>query len=466
MRKQLITLVLIITGILSYAQGIKFEHSSWDAVLKKAKEEKKIVFIDFYTSWCGPCKHMSTEIFTQDTVGKYFNENFINYKIDAEKGEGPKIASKFKVSAYPTFVFVNDKGELVYRFLGGRSVDALIAEGEKALVAYANRGKLKKMNKKYESGNRNLKFLNDYFGLKSSMGLDCGQVLIDYFSLISDEELLKEENADKVEKMTKFDSKIYNRLVNGIIELSKTKDKKEFSKIGKATLKSLSVCVASAANGDREQEFEEILELKERLAAVSPNNSVISASLGGGMIYLPVEQLRLNYYTKQHKDQKFKKTAIEYFYKLIREREELVKSNALVQDAFSEQLEKAKKSGKSESEIKTIKKMGGMIGAFSAITDKYNAAQIANATEHYWNITPDKTEELKKVCKDWSLFAYELDKTPDVAIACAEMLVKLGCKDEAVKMLEEVVVVAVGATMVTEKDIEKASEKLEKIKAL
>ncbi len=466
MKKIVLTLLVAFLGLTTFAQGIKFEHSSWEEVLKKAKQEKKIVFVDFYTSWCGPCRHMATKIFTEQKVGEFFNKEFVNYKIDAEKGEGRNIAPMFGVSAYPTFVFVNYKGELVYRFLGGKTPEGLIKEGEKALLAYKNRGKLNRMTKKYESGNRERKFLYDFYKLKSSVGRDCGEVLNEYFALISDEELLAEKNAENVNKLTKFDEKIYNRLVNGIINFANTKQIKEFVEIQKATLKSLSNCVASAANGDKEEEFDKILKLKKRLSLVSNNNSIFSASMGGGMIYLPEEQLKLNYYRKHRKDNKFKETAIDYLYRLISERESEDKKNAVMKEAFKKQISDSKKAGKSESEIKMMKKMGGMMQVFTAVTDKYNASQIANATEHYWEIATDKTEELKKECKDWSLFAYKLDKTPNVAIACAEMLVKLGCKNEAVKMLEEVVVVAVGATLVTEMDINKAKEKLKEIKAL
>src|SRR3989339_764670 len=79
----------------SFAQdGIKFETGSWKEVLEKARTEKKLVFIDVYTSWCGPCKLMAKDIFPSKSVGDVFNKNFINYKIDAEKGEGVAIAKK------------------------------------------------------------------------------------------------------------------------------------------------------------------------------------------------------------------------------------------------------------------------------------------------------------------------------------------------------------------------------------
>lgn len=66
-----------------------------------------MVFVDLYTTWCGPCKKMAAETSLSRPWEDYFNKNFVNYKIDAEKGEGPGLAGKYEVSAYPTLVFVN-----------------------------------------------------------------------------------------------------------------------------------------------------------------------------------------------------------------------------------------------------------------------------------------------------------------------------------------------------------------------
>lgn len=69
-----------------FGQGIVFETGNWESILKKAKKEKKLIYLDAYTSWCGPCKMMKKSIFPDAQVGKYFNENFVNAQIDMEKG--------------------------------------------------------------------------------------------------------------------------------------------------------------------------------------------------------------------------------------------------------------------------------------------------------------------------------------------------------------------------------------------
>ena len=88
--KKMCLLVMLLAGIIlgSQAQekGIRFEQTKeWKKVLKKAKKEKKLIFIDCYTSWCGPCKMLSSQVFTLENVGNQFNADFVNVKYDMEK---------------------------------------------------------------------------------------------------------------------------------------------------------------------------------------------------------------------------------------------------------------------------------------------------------------------------------------------------------------------------------------------
>ena len=123
MKRILLFSILCVLGLqLAAAQGIQFFGGSWKEVMAEAKSTGRPVFIDVYTSWCMPCKKMAKETFTQKEVGDYFNANFVNYKIDAEKGEGITIARQYKVTAYPTCLFVLPNGKLVHSFLGFQTV--------------------------------------------------------------------------------------------------------------------------------------------------------------------------------------------------------------------------------------------------------------------------------------------------------------------------------------------------------
>jgi thiol:disulfide interchange protein len=66
--------------------GIRFMDATWEQVMAEAKKQEKLIFVDAYTTWCGPCKVMAQNVFTQKEVGDFYNRYFVNYKLDMEKG--------------------------------------------------------------------------------------------------------------------------------------------------------------------------------------------------------------------------------------------------------------------------------------------------------------------------------------------------------------------------------------------
>ena len=132
----ILSLFLAFSSLVSFAQsGIKFEEDAWALVVAKAKEENKLIFLDAYTSWCGPCKLLQTRVFPDPALGKYFGENFLSTKIDMEKGEGPSIAKKYNVRAYPTLLFIDpDTQKVVHKVLGYRSPEQLQQVANTAIV--------------------------------------------------------------------------------------------------------------------------------------------------------------------------------------------------------------------------------------------------------------------------------------------------------------------------------------------
>ena len=59
-------------------EGIVFEHVDFKQAKELAKAQNKLIFIDAYTTWCGPCKLMAKTVFTEKEVGDFYNSNFIN----------------------------------------------------------------------------------------------------------------------------------------------------------------------------------------------------------------------------------------------------------------------------------------------------------------------------------------------------------------------------------------------------
>ena len=114
----------------SDAEGIQFTEAAWKDILKKAKAEKKVIFLDAYASWCGPCKLLQKNVFTKKAVGDFYNSKFINVKMDMEKGEGPALSQVYPLEAYPTLLYIDANGRVLKKVLGLQTPEDLIAIGK------------------------------------------------------------------------------------------------------------------------------------------------------------------------------------------------------------------------------------------------------------------------------------------------------------------------------------------------
>nr|WP_315029691.1 thioredoxin family protein [uncultured Chryseobacterium sp.] len=177
--KKIAILSSLFIGALAWAQGIKFEDTNFASILAKAKKENKLVFVDAYASWCGPCKLMVKNIFPLQNVGDYYNSHFINAKIDMEKGEGIELAKKYNVKAFPTYLFIDGNGEAVHRTLGYVE--------EKDFIQFAKDAedpgkRLIALKQKFENGEKDPEFLKNLAMLTMYNDTDfAGRVLNRYF---------------------------------------------------------------------------------------------------------------------------------------------------------------------------------------------------------------------------------------------------------------------------------------------
>jgi thiol-disulfide isomerase/thioredoxin len=157
--KNLLLLAIVLLPTLLVAQGIQFvDTQDWKAIIEEARSKNKIIFVDAYAVWCGPCRMMSSRTFTDAEVGQFYNANFINAKIDMEKGDGPALARQYGVKAYPTFLFISPEGDVVHQGLGYMEPAAFVALGE---AAAAPEKQLGAMLKRYEAGDRSPALLKE-----------------------------------------------------------------------------------------------------------------------------------------------------------------------------------------------------------------------------------------------------------------------------------------------------------------
>ena len=116
--------------LLEKGEGIDFDHGPFSEVLARAKREGKLVFMDCFTSWCGPCRMMASVVFPRKDVGDAVNPRFVSFKCDMEKGEGIELAKKYGVKVYPTLLVLDADGNLLHTLTGARSPQELIRMAE------------------------------------------------------------------------------------------------------------------------------------------------------------------------------------------------------------------------------------------------------------------------------------------------------------------------------------------------
>ena len=159
MKNTIITFAVILFCKTGFAQGIEFEHGTFAEALDKAKTTNKMVFMDCYTSWCGPCKKLAKNVFPLPEVGEYFNQHFVSIKMDMEKGEGIELAKKYEIKNFPTLLFMNPEGNVLHKRVGATDGPGLI---NTAKITFDPSKQIDNMHKRYETGERNVEFLSDY----------------------------------------------------------------------------------------------------------------------------------------------------------------------------------------------------------------------------------------------------------------------------------------------------------------
>jgi thioredoxin-related protein len=192
-----------ITGIGTHERSgiIWADNLNWQQLLKKAKKENKYIFVDCFTTWCGPCKKMDKDVYANDSVGDLLNTKFISMKVqmDSTKGDNEftrswyktakEIGTAYRIAAYPTFLFFAPNGEIVYKDFGykmpatfmqtvqnaltpSKQYYALLRSYKKGKKDFANMPYLITMSKQLGDSANYLPLLADYYSYLQSLGKD------------------------------------------------------------------------------------------------------------------------------------------------------------------------------------------------------------------------------------------------------------------------------------------------------
>lgn len=191
------------------AEGMEFHHGTWDEALAKAKASGKLIFMDAFTTWCGPCKRMSAQTFPLQEVGDFYNANFINVKMDMEKGEGLMLAGKYGVDSYPTLLYIDGEGKLVSKAIGYMDGPKFIDAGKSAL---RKNDKTELYAKEYAAGKRDFNTVYNYVRALNYSGKSSTKIANEYIN--SQKDMTTNENLSfLLEAAAEVDSRIFDLFI-------------------------------------------------------------------------------------------------------------------------------------------------------------------------------------------------------------------------------------------------------------
>ena len=434
MKKIVLSFVwVLICTVVGFAQGIKFETGSWNEMLAKAKAENKLIFVDVYTQWCGPCKNVAKNVFPQQKLGDVYNEQFINFQIDAESPEGKEFVKQYPVSGYPTFFYINGEGVVINKTVGGMDVDGFLQEA-KMISVYARYGGREKMMEAIKNGTATEDMYRDYY--LSANKKEKPKAVNLYLMHMSSEKLM-DVNNKLIEEMSLYDKDLMIRLIDEITKVGNSDKFANDKKFRQEFTFNISFSVQfqmtmylneSIEKGDWAW-FEELMELKERFMAYkdSKYDGDWNVMRGRGLFFATPEYCELSFMSYNRvEEEKFKTEFVDFMDKLMTE----TPVDSLLKVETNPTMQILKKMSKDNGGAVTL--WGRMLFEKGDMTAK----NIIDWTDYFWKISPS-TKAIKAQCYQYINYAYYANPyNINVAIKAADLLSRLGNFKDAEEVLE------------------------------
>jgi thiol-disulfide isomerase/thioredoxin len=188
------------------------DSTDWKELLQKASENEKLIFLDIYATWCGPCKYIDQNVYPQPEVGDVFNKYYYNVKIDGETEFGAGLVQKFGLTAYPTMYFLSANEDIITRIVGVREAPELSNLGNTLAL---NAEKLKDFYLKYKDDKLTAEELMEYHTLLTSIEEleKAAEISAQIVPSLSDEDILDPKFKEIIlNSPFGFDSKVYKLL--------------------------------------------------------------------------------------------------------------------------------------------------------------------------------------------------------------------------------------------------------------
>ena len=431
MKKIVLSFVcVLIACVASYAQGVKFETGVWNEMLEKARTTEKMVFVDVYTQWCGPCKQVSQNVFPQEKLGEFYNEHFINFKIDAESPEGKEFVKQYPVTGYPTFFFIDGTGRVIHKVVGARDVDGFLQEA-KMISMYAKYGGIDNMMAAIKNGTASKELLYDYY--KSANKRTKPTAVNLYLKALSPEELIDVDNK-AIEDISLYDRELINRFIEEIIKVShseKFNDKKYTAtfvfNVVFPIQWDLTTYFNKSIEEDNEEWFNELLTLKEKFNGYKGRalDGDLKIMRGRGLFFATPEYIKLCYWTKNRSHREaFKEEMVKMMDKLIAENQQdtLLKEKNL---AFIKGITKDNAQKSAIYFVQNLCEKGNI-----------TAHNILDWTDYFWKLS-SSDKKTRQLCSQWINFAFNLNPyNATTALPAATLLSRIGNFKDAKVLLE------------------------------
>ncbi len=424
--KNIITVFLFFLSVcnLTAQEGINFDHSTWSEALKKAKTENKLIFVDVYTSWCGPCKKMVAEVFPQKQVGDLFNASFVNCKIDAEKGEGVQVAKTYEVRSYPTYLFVNGNGDLVYRTLGYMEAAKFLQEASFALQQKNDPRPLSKWNDEYAAGNRNKDFLLGYLKKRELTKIPSSDLIEELFPLFTSGDL---RNKEMITALIHYDGNLeyvpYGKFYDYVVKNHRTIDS-----ITKDKSPALFVLEIGINNYFRKRI---IKDRKEDLLPVMVKASrQLSELLQDKQATLKAKVLVMNYYSSTHNEGKLNPAVLDYVNNGLF-RQDLAEIRAIDEASYKKFREPYLSGSADSTKTENWANINRIVRNRDMASYTYN---LRDAAEAIYNNSKDK--KILAQATEWARKANDLFPHFSNAAVYAGLLFKTGNRQKAIQIME------------------------------
>ncbi|OWY21437.1 DUF255 domain-containing protein [Sphingobacteriales bacterium UPWRP_1] len=183
-----------------------FQSDTWFNVIAKAQEEQKLIFVDVYADYCPPCKIMDKEVFCHKTVAGFYNEYFINYKVNLSDRNNDYFQQLYNITELPALLYFSADGKTILQKVTGCKTPAEFLvlgqnlAGSRSVYRFANAdphaARFAEVRDQYRKGIRYPTLLKEYAYL--------AQKYNEPFNAVVNEYLIKQENRTRTDENRKF----------------------------------------------------------------------------------------------------------------------------------------------------------------------------------------------------------------------------------------------------------------------